>query len=289
MRLALAALVLGALLTAGPSAGAEDLAALEGRLAQGGLVLGRTAAGAKVMLDGRPVRVGPDGVFLIGFGRDAAATAVLDVTLGDGRRQRRTLAIEPRKFDIQRIDGLPDKMVTPPPDLLARIKRENAKVAELRRVDSEFAEFTAGFIWPVAGPVTGVYGSQRILNGEPRAPHWGVDIAAPTGTPVRAPAGGVVRLAEPDFYLTGGTLLIDHGHGLMSAFLHLSAIDVTVGQQVKQGEFVARVGATGRVTGAHLDWRMNLFDMRIDPVLVAPPLPPDPNCPPNPFGRPSSC
>jgi murein DD-endopeptidase MepM/ murein hydrolase activator NlpD len=277
------------LLLLSASVSAAELATLDGRIAQGGLAQGRTAPGAKVTLDGKPVRVSADGIFLIGFGRDAAVAATLDVALPDGRRESRALAVEARKFDIQRIDGLPEKMVSPPPDLVERIKRENARVGELRRIDSTFAEFLQGFIWPVSGPITGVYGSQRVLNGEPRAPHWGIDIAAPMGTAVLAPAGGVVRLAEPDFYLTGGTILLDHGQGLMSGFLHLSRIDVAVGQHVRQGEPIALVGATGRVTGPHLDWRINLFDVRIDPVLVAPALPPNAACAPNRLGRPQGC
>lgn len=268
---------------------AAELVSLEGRIAQGGLIQGRAQPGAAVSLDGKPVRISKDGVFLIGFGRDAPAAARLDVQLPDGQRESKVLAVEQRRFDIQRIDGLPERMVSPPPDLVERIKRENARVGELRRLDSLMTAFLEGFIWPVSGPISGVYGSQRILNGEPRAPHWGVDIAAPTGTPVLAPAGGIVRLAEPDFYLTGGTILLDHGHGLMSGFLHLSAIDVTVGQRVRQGEPIAKVGATGRVTGPHLDWRINLFDVRIDPVLVAPALPPNTACVSNRFGRPQAC
>ena len=281
--------LLAVLITFAAPASAAELVSLEGRIAQGGLVQGRTQPGAKVALDGKPIRVSGEGVFLIGFGRDAPAEARLDVTLPDGRRENRALAVEQRRFNIQRIDGLPERMVSPPPDLVERIKRENARVGELRRIDTPATAFQQGFIWPVSGPISGVYGSQRILNGEPRAPHWGVDIAAPTGTPVLAPAGGIVRLAEPDFYLTGGTVLLDHGHGLMSGFLHLSAIDVKVGQEVRQGEPIARVGATGRVTGPHLDWRINLFDVRIDPILIAPAAPPNTACASNRFGRPQVC
>lgn len=281
--------LLAVLIALAAPAFAAELVGLEGRIAQGGLVQGRTQPGAKVVLDGKPIRVSGEGVFLIGFGRDAPAEARLDVALPDGRRENRVLAVEQRRFDIQRIDGLPERMVSPPPDLVERIKRENARVGELRRIDTPTAAFLQGFIWPVSGPISGVYGSQRILNGEPRAPHWGVDIAAPTGAPVLAPAGGIVRLAEPDFYLTGGTVLLDHGHGLMSGFLHLAAIDVKVGQEVRQGEPIARVGATGRVTGPHLDWRINLFDVRIDPVLIAPAAPPNTACASNRFGRPQVC
>ena len=156
---------------------------------------------------------------------------------------------------------------------MARIHREIALVKKARAIDSPRRDFESEFIWPVTGPISGVYGSQRILNGQPRQPHYGIDIAVPTGTPVVAPAGGVVVLAEADLYFSGGTLMLDHGHGLMSAFLHLDSIDVTLGQEVEQGEVIAKVGATGRVTGAHLDWRVNWFEERVDAGLLVPPMP----------------
>ena len=183
----------------------------------------------------------------------------------------RVLEIERRRYDIQRIDGLPKKMVTPPPELLVRIREEGAKVREARAFDTAELDLFVPFAWPAQGPISGVYGSQRILNGEPRQPHFGVDIAASTGTPVRAPAGGDIRLAEPDLYYSGGTVILDHGHGLSSSFLHMSRIDVEVGQRVAQGEVIGAIGATGRVTGAHLDWRMNWFERRLDPALLVEP------------------
>lgn len=246
---------------------------LDGNFTQGGLVIGRTDPGAAVVLDGRAVRVDADGVFVIGFHRDAPAAAELTVTAPDGTVERRSLAVAPRRFDIQRIDGLPPRMVTPPPEVQERIRRENAAIAALREIDRPEPLFRSGFAWPATGRISGVYGSQRILNGEPKQPHYGVDIAAPVGTPITAPADGIVVLAEADLYYTGGTVILDHGHGLSSAFLHMDAVTVTVGDRLRQGDVLGALGATGRVTGPHLDWRMNWFDRRIDPQLLVPPMP----------------
>ena len=244
---------------------------LDGPLIQGGLVVGRAVPGAEVRLDGRRIRVDSAGRFVIGFGRDAAPTARLEVHAPDGPVERRELAIAQRAYEIQRIDGLPPAMVTPPPQVLARIKREAALIAEVRKIDSDRADFLAGWIWPVEGRITGVYGSQRILNGEPRQPHYGIDIAAALGTQVVAAADGMVALAESDLYFTGGTVILDHGHGLTAAYSHLQRVSVTAGQRVRRGEAIGTVGATGRVTGAHLDWRLNWFEVRLDPALVLPP------------------
>jgi murein DD-endopeptidase MepM/ murein hydrolase activator NlpD len=264
-------LVLLLCLLAGAAA-ADDLA-LTGQFTQGGLVFGQATPGTRVQFDGRDVRLTPDSRFVIGFGRDFPAEAKLTVTWPDGRRETRTLAISRREYDIQRIDGLPGKMVTPPPETLRRIRDEAAQVAAARARDSVRADFLQPFAWPKTGRISGVYGSQRILNGQPRQPHFGVDVAGPVGAPVVAPAGGEIVLAEPDMYFTGGTIMIDHGHGLTSVLMHLSAVDVTVGQVVRQGEPVGKLGATGRVTGPHLDWRMNWFNQRIDPQLLVPPMP----------------
>ena len=249
---------------------------LAGALSQGGLVTGRTVPGAEVRLDGRPVRVGADGRFLLGFGREAAPEAVLELTLPDGTLARRTLAIEQRSYDIQRIDGLQPEKVTPPEEVLARIADERAMVAVVRKVDRPEPWFETGFVWPVTGPISGVYGSQRILNGEPKWPHFGVDVAVPVGTPVVAPADGLVVVAHDDMYYSGGTVLLDHGYGLTSAYLHLHEVSVAEGQMLRQGDRLGSVGATGRVTGAHLDWRFNWFDRRLDPVLIAGPMPETP-------------
>ncbi len=245
---------------------------LDGPLVQGGLVIGVTEADAQVRIDGRRVRVSAEGIFLIGFGRDESGPIELEVRHGDGGVTTRRLVIEPRQYKLQRIDGLPARMVNPDADALARIQREGAMIAAVRSLDSSEPLFAGGFVWPARGPISGVYGSQRILNGEPKRPHYGVDVAAPTGTPVRAPADGIVALAESDLYYTGGTVMLDHGHGLTSVYSHLSALTVSLGQSVSQGDMIGRIGATGRVTGAHLDWRVNLFKTRLDPALLVGPM-----------------
>ncbi len=251
---------------------ASDLSAgtitLAGPLVQGGLVQGRTEAGAKVTFDGRTVRVSEDGVFLIGFNRNFPPEATLTVTFADGSQQRRKLKIKQRKYKTQRIDGLPPKMVTPSAKDLERISIESAQIKQTRTRDDPRTDFLTGFIWPTVGRISGIYGSQRILNGEPRRPHYGVDVAVPTGTPVLAPADGVVSLAHPDMYFTGGTLIVDHGHGLATSYFHLSRVLAKQDQLVRQGEVIAEVGATGRVTGAHLHWSLNLFDRPLDPQLL---------------------
>jgi murein DD-endopeptidase MepM/ murein hydrolase activator NlpD len=250
---------------------ATPAAALElsGQIAQGGLVVAKAAPGAGVVLDGRKLRVGPDGRFVFGFGRDHRRHVTLTVAGPNGETVRKTLEVKQRDYEIQRIDGLPEKMVTPPQDVLERIRRENRAIARARANDRGAADFLNGWIWPAEGPITGVYGSQRVLNGEPRRPHYGIDIAAPAGSPVVAPADGVVTLAETDLYYTGGTIILDHGHGVTSAFLHMRALNVETGDAVKLGERIGTVGSTGRSTGAHLDWRVNWFDERIDPRFLA--------------------
>ena len=268
------ALALCALSATGTVSAAETGLRLDGPHTQGALLRGQVAPGSAVELDGAPVRVSEDGWFLVGFGRDAEPEAVLEVTWPDGRRERQVLSVKPREYQIERIDGLPERKVTPRSEEdLARIAAEVEMVKEARRSDDARTDFLDGFRWPVKGRVTGVYGSQRILNGEPRRPHFGIDIAAPAGTRVLAPAGGVVTLAHPDMFLSGGTMILDHGHGLSSAFLHLSRILVAKGERVEQGQPIAEVGSSGRSTGAHLDWRINLFSRRLDPMLLAGPIP----------------
>ena len=263
----------GLLLASGSVFAEASELVLEGDRVQGGLIKGKTLPGSVVKVDGREIRLSDEGVFLMGFGRDAPLESKVEARLPGGRTLTRTVRIAPRKYQIQRIDGLPPSKVKPPKKYWNRIAREAALAREARRLDSQRTDFLNGFIWPLQGPISGVYGSQRILNGTPRRPHFGVDIAAPVGTPAMAPADGVVTLAHPDMFYSGGTLIIDHGHGLSSTFMHLHRILVKEGQRVRQGESVAEVGATGRVTGAHLDWRMNLFTKRLDPQLLADPMP----------------
>lgn len=252
-------------------ASAEAAVVLDGEPVQGGLLFGQAPAGSLAVLDGEALMVSNDGRFLVGFGRDEAAARVLEITLPDGSAWSARLVPEARQFDIQRIDGLPSEQVTPRPEVLKRIRDEAAMARRARERRDPRTDWTLGFIWPAEGRITGVYGSQRILNEQPRAPHWGLDIAAPTGTPVLAPAAGIVTLTHPDMYFSGGTVFLDHGHGLISAFLHLSEILVESGQRVEQGDLIARIGATGRATGPHLDWRISLGDVRVDPALLLPP------------------
>lgn len=247
--------------------------AFQGRFVQGGLVVGRTVPGASVTFQGTPIRVSPDGLFVIGFDRDAPPSATLVLQPPGGAVETREVAVEKREYDIQRIDGLPPRKVNPNPDDLKRIQQEAALVKNARAQDAARTDFARPFIWPVTGRISGVFGSQRILNGEPRRPHYGIDIAAPAGTPVVAPADGVVRLVHPDMFFSGGTLIIDHGHGVSTSYLHLQTILVKEGDAVEQGDVVAKVGATGRVTGPHLDWRVNWFQNRLDPALLVPPMP----------------
>ena len=234
---------------------------------------GRVAPGTEVRFLGRRVRVSPDGLFVIGFGRDFAPKATLKLRHADGREEVRDLTIRRRQYRIQRIDGLPPKMVTPSAKALSRIRREAALIRAVRATDTGRAWFRDGFAWPAIGPISGVFGSQRVLNGKPRRPHYGVDVAAPEGTIVRAPAPGRVALAEPDLYFTGGTVMVDHGHGLTSVYSHLASVTVTVGRTLAQGDPLGTIGATGRATGAHLDWRLNWFEQRLDPALLVGPMP----------------
>ncbi len=257
------------LLLSGPAAAGTF--SLEGPLTQGGLVIGKTEPGAKVTVDGKSVRVSSDGAFLIGFGRDAKAAERLRISHPDGSLTEKTLKVAKRDYKVQRIDGLPERQVTPKPEDLARIKNDNAKISDVRRRDTERPFFTAGFTWPARGPVSGVFGSRRILNGKPRRPHNGVDVAAKRGSKVMAAADGVVALAHPDMFLTGKTVMIDHGHGLTSVYVHMDDILIARGQTVAKGSAIGTVGKTGRVTGAHLHWGVSLFGTHLDPALLVGP------------------
>ncbi len=238
---------------------------LHGQWQQGGLIVGKTNPSATVVFDGRKLSISPQGYFIFGFDRDAAATATLSVQLPDHQAESKTFSVQKRIWKVQRINGLPPDKVTPPPEMEQRIEREAEQIKAAREHDSALTDFTEHLQWPAKGEVSGVFGSQRILNGVPKQPHPGEDIVVPTGTPVKAPAGGVVTLAEPDLYFTGGTVIIDHGHGLSSVLVHLSKLLVKTGDTVKQGQLVAKSGMTGRATGPHLHWGMYWFDAHIDP------------------------
>lgn len=243
---------------------------LTGEMTQGGLIRGQTTPRARVRLDGRDLLVTRAGAFVIGFDRDHGPDAELEIILPSGEHYIEPLTVAQREYDIQRIDGLPQDKVTPKaPEVLERIAAESKRKKNARPYDTPDPWFTERFDWPVeGGRISGVYGSQRILNGEPRQPHYGIDIASPTGTVVRAPAPGKVRLADPDMYYEGGLIFIDHGHGVITAYLHMDRIDVVKGDVVRKDQPIGTVGATGRVTGPHLDWRLYWRDQRLDPALV---------------------
>jgi murein DD-endopeptidase MepM/ murein hydrolase activator NlpD len=248
---------------------------LRGHWIQGHLIFGRAAPGTAVVFNGQAVRVSPRGQFILGLDRDEPPKVELRITPPGGVEQRHEYGVRARAYDIQRLDGLPDAQVNPPPEAQARIAQDYEQVRAARMRDTERDDFARGFAWPLTGRISGVYGSQRILNGLPKQPHYGVDVAAPVGARVRAPASGVVSLAVSDMYFTGGTLMIDHGHGLSSTLMHLNRLLVKQGDEVKQGQVVAESGATGRVTGPHLDWRMSWFGSRVDPQLLVGPMPQD--------------
>lgn len=243
---------------------------LRGHYEQGGIVFGQTHPDARVYLAGVEVLVSATGNFVFGFSRDEQGPLTLMVEqVGRGQWQQE-LTIQSRSFDIQHVNGLPPQTVTPDPKVVAQIQENNAEIWQARQFRSQRNDFASEFIWPAKGRISGVYGSQRVLNGHPRTPHYGLDIAAATGSPVYAPASGVVRLAHPDMVLSGGTLILDHGLGFFSTFLHLHALHVQVGDEVQQGDKIAEIGATGRATGPHLDWRINWGDVRLDPQYLVP-------------------
>lgn len=273
-RLSLAvALLVAAPLAADPFRTTPLFYALTGEATQGGLLIGRTAPNSEVTLDGKPVLVAPDGGFVIGFGRDHGLSALIEVSVNRGPRERRTLIVMPRIFDIQRIEGVAAKYVEPSPEDMKRIEEERRLIRQARELRTLVSDFANGFIWPVSGPISGVYGSQRVFNGQPRAPHLGVDIAAMRGTPVVAAADGTVALAGPDLFFNGNAMILDHGLGLTTVYAHLDAFAVKQGERVTQGQAIGKVGATGRVTGPHLHWGANWAGVGVDPQLLVGPMP----------------
>lgn len=243
-----------------------------GSFQQGGLVLGQLAKSETVSYNGKLLKLNDNRQFLLGFGRNQPVTAEITIHQQSGDRNI-VLNIAPRDYAIQKIEGVPQKTVTPSDTDIQRIKQDISIVKKARSLVSDKDDFTAGFIQPAIGPITGVYGSQRYYNGVAKSPHYGIDYAAPTGTPVLAPAAGVITMVHDDMFYSGGTLILDHGHGLSSTFLHLSEILVEEGQRVASGSVIAKIGASGRATGPHLDWRMNWLGQRIDPQLVLDTLP----------------
>lgn len=242
---------------------------------QGGFLYGKTDPDVRVSLDGRAVSVSAEGQFFLAFHYNASAKSVLRLESAGGDVNSVPITVKVRQFNVERIDGLPPGKVTAPPQRQKRIAGESAKKRAARAQKGMSLDWLKGFIDPVETyRLSGFYGSQRILNGVPKRPHYGLDFAAPTGTPVKAPAGGVVTLAEDDFWYEGGLIFLDHGQGLQSAFLHLSGVTVKAGDVIKQGHVIGAVGAKGRATGPHLDWRVNWGKTWIDPQVLLASKPP---------------
>ena len=236
----------------------------DGKFIQGSFILGKTDPGSEVFIDKKKIKVDKDGYFAFGLGRDRKNDVTITIN-----KKKIVKKIFKRKYKIQRIDGLEEKKVTPPEEVYERIKRENKWIGEARTINSNLNFFKHKFINPLENAiVTGVYGSQRILNGKPKWPHYGIDFAAKEGTEIKAMLDGVVTLAESDLFYTGGTLIFDHGHGVSTLYMHMKTLMVVKGQKVNQGDVIGTVGSTGRSTGAHLDVRLNWFNVRLDPATV---------------------
>ena len=248
----------------------SNIYALEfkGDFKQGSFILGKTEPGAKVYIDKRKIRVSKDGYFAFGLDRDRKNDVKIKI-INKTEEKNIVKKVFKRDYKIQRIDGLPPKKVTPPPEVYERIKKDNKLIGEARAINTSYEYFKDKFIYPLDKYiVTGVYGSQRILNGKPRWPHYGIDIAAKLGTMIKSSGTGIVTMAEDDLYYTGGTIIMDHGHGISTIYSHLENILVSVGDQINKGDIIGTVGSTGRSTGPHLDFRINWFQTRLDPMSV---------------------
>ena len=240
---------------------------------QGGMIRGATSPDSQLRFLGRDVEVDAQGRFVVGIGRDAKPMVEIEEVLASGQKVVHSFTVEQRTYNEQRIEGVPQHTVQVPESALKRIRQEVKITREARAVNSQRSDFYQTFQWPSKGIITGVYGSRRVYNGEPRRPHFGIDIAAPQGSPVIAPVSGKVTLVHDDMYFSGGTLIVDHGRGISSTFIHLHKILVEEGDEVAQGQVIAEIGATGRATGPHLDWRINWFNERLDPQLLMTTLP----------------
>ena len=244
----------------------ENKIDLEGYFIQGGYVKGKTSSKIKIKFENRDVYLGKKNKFILGFGRDYSEVANLKFNI-DNKWINKTLKIKKNKYKIQKIDGLPKKFVSPPKEIYERIIRENKLIAKVRTLNSKIDYTFQDFLLPAKGIITGVFGSQRILNGKPRRPHYGIDIAAKEGSKVISPTDAIVRLSEKDLYFTGGTIMLDPGHGITSVYSHLSKVLVKKNDKIQKGDVIGLIGSTGRSTGPHLDWRINWFDQRLDPMM----------------------
>ena len=242
-----------------------------GKFIQGHFIIGKTEPNSKIIINKKEIKVSKDGYFVFGIDRDRKFD-VLITMINNGKKEKIIKKVFKRKYKIQRIDGLPENKVTPPEEVYKRIKKENNAIGEARAINSELQFFKQKFIMPVEGIISGVYGSQRILNGKPRWPHYGIDIAAKQGTMIKSSGSGKVTMAEDDLYYTGGTVIMDHGHGISTIYSHLENVLVSVGDLINQGDVIGTVGSTGRSTGPHLDFRINWFQTRLDPMSVLPDL-----------------
>lgn len=235
---------------------------------QGALIVGKTAPENKVMLNGKAIKVSAKGDYALGFSRDEKNNSELVIISPNGQREKTTLTPLKREYNIQKVEGIAKKIMNPNKKANIRAGEDNKKISAARKVDSDLTAFAQGFVAPIDGIITGVYGSQRYYNGVPKRPHYGLDYAGKKGDPVKSPADGIILMYVPDMFYSGGTMIIDHGHGVSSTFLHLSDSYVKVGDKVNKGQLVAAVGSSGRATGPHLDWRINWFNMKLDPALV---------------------
>ncbi len=239
----------------------------QGKFLQGHFILGKTDPNAKILVGKKEVKVSKDGFFVFGIDRDQKYDLTFTKIINE-KKSITTKKVIKRKYNIQRIDGLAENKVTPPESVYERIKTENNAIGEARAINSDLQFFKEKFIMPVDGIISGVYGSQRILNGKPRWPHYGIDIAAKQGTMIKSSGSGIVTMAEDDLYYTGGTVIMDHGHGISTIYSHLENVLVSIGDQINQGDIIGTVGSTGRSTGPHLDFRINWFQTRLDPMSV---------------------
>jgi murein DD-endopeptidase MepM/ murein hydrolase activator NlpD len=241
---------------------------LKGEFYQGNLIIGKTEPGSKIYIDKKNIKISKEGYFAFGLSKDRQNDVIIRV-VNQNKIEEIVKKVYKKKYKIQKIDGLPQKQVTPPKEVYERIKNENKLISEARSINSDYIYFVDKFNLPIENSIiTGVYGSQRILNGIPKSPHYGLDFSAKEGTPIKAMLDGVVTLSEKDMYYTGGTIIFDHGHGVNTLYMHLKDINVLKGQKVKKGDIIGSVGKTGRSTGAHLDIRLNIFDMKLDPESV---------------------
>ena len=239
----------------------------EGKFIQGHYIIGTTDPSARIIIDDKEVKVSEDGFFVFGIDRDRKFDLTI-TKIQNGTKEKIIKKVLKRKYNIQRIDGLEESKVTPPESVYNRIKEENKKIGKARAINSNLIFFKNQFIMPVDGIISGVYGSQRILNGKPKWPHYGIDIAAKKGTMIKSSGSGVVTMAEDDLYYTGGTIIMDHGHGISTIYSHLENVMVSVGDKINQGDVIGTVGSTGRSTGPHLDFRLNWFQTRLDPMTI---------------------